>query len=167
MPPKRRPGLRDALIERIGGQQQPTPEDLHTAAERLTRQLLIDLRANTGSKTTRVDQAIETLQGILFSVRSGRLITGTDGAWTLPQEQRFDAEWAWMGSYRTWLAAMRVFAYPENQLFPTLYVPDDPFLDPTGAFSEFIKALGKPSKLRQRLPGSSWRRLTWSMSERG
>src|SRR4029453_11761113 len=93
---------------------------------------------NTGVKTTRVDQAIETLQGILFSLRSGRLATGTDGAWTLPQEklqeQLFDAEWAWIGSYRTWLAAMRVFAYPENQLFPTLYVRDAPFLKPTQAF---------------------------------
>ena len=128
------PGLRDALIERIRPQLQPTAEDFNAAAERLTRQLLIDLRANTGSKTTRVDQALETLQGILFSVRSGRLTTGTDGTWTLRQEQHFDAEWAWMGSYRTWLAAIRVFAYPENQLFPTLYVPDDPFLKPTQPF---------------------------------
>src|SRR5262249_57401065 len=55
------PGLRDALIELIGREHQPTQEDLNAAAERLTRELLIDLRAYTGSKTTRVDQALETL----------------------------------------------------------------------------------------------------------
>jgi len=126
------PKLRDALIEVIGQRQTP-PEDLTTTAEQLTRELLIDFRANAGSKTTRVDQALETLQGILFSVRSGRLATGTDGAWTL-HEPTFDAEWVWMGSYRTWLAAIRVFAYPENLLFPNLYIHDDQFLKPTEAF---------------------------------
>ena len=147
------PGLRDALIELIGRQHQPTQEDLHAAAERLTRELLIDLRANTGVKTTRVDQALETLQGILFSVRSGRLATGADGAWKLREpsdESSFDAEWVWMGSYSTWVAAMRVFAYPENQLFPTLYLTDpSKFLLPkTKAFKEkVIEPLRQPTKV--------------------
>jgi Tc toxin complex TcA C-terminal TcB-binding domain len=131
------PGLRDALLDIIG-QRRPTPEDRSTTADRLTRELLIDFRANAGAPTTRVNQALETLQGILFSVRSGRLTTGTDSVWTL-QQQNFDAEWAWMGSYQTWLAAIRVFAYPENQLFPNLYVHDDPFLKPTQAFLDLIR----------------------------
>ena len=138
------------MIELIG-QRQPTPEDFNAAVERLTRQLLIDLRANTGLKTTRVDQALETLQGILFSVRSGRLATGADGEWTLrAYESSFDAEWAWMGSYSTWVAAMRVFAYPENQLFPTLYITDPPvaLLPRTDAFiKDLINALREPTKL--------------------
>jgi hypothetical protein len=136
------PGLRDALIEVIG-QRQQTPEDLKAAAERLTRELLIDFRANAGPKTTRVDQALETLQGILFSVRSGRLATGTEPGWTL-EEQNFDAEWEWMGSYRSWVAAMRVFAYPESQLFPNLYmknVRENPPLEPTRPFEDLIKSL--------------------------
>jgi hypothetical protein len=145
------PGLRDSLLDIIG-QRRPTPEDRSTTAERLTRELLIDFRANAGSSTTRVNQALETLQGILFSVRSGRLATGTDGAWTI-QQQNFDAEWAWMGSYQTWLAAIRVFAYPENQLFPYLYVNDDPFLQPTKAFflisGDSTKAMGLIQDLRQ------------------
>src|SRR5262249_43237409 len=89
------PGLRGALIECIRPQLQPPPEDLNAAAQRLTLELLIDLRANTGLKTTRVDQALETLQGILFSVRSGRLATGTDEIWTLrgpSDKSSFDAE---------------------------------------------------------------------------
>lgn len=58
-------------------------DGLNAAAERLTRELLIDFRANSDQKTTRVDQALETLQGILFSVRSGRLAIDTGGPWTL------------------------------------------------------------------------------------
>jgi hypothetical protein len=139
------PGLRDALLD-IVGQRRPTPEDRNTTADRLTRELLIDFRANAGTPTTRVNQALETLQGILFSVRSGRLATATDGAWTL-QQQNFDAEWAWMGSYQTWLAAIRVFAYPENQLFPNLYVHDDPFLKPSQAFLDLIRDLRQTFKV--------------------
>jgi hypothetical protein len=139
------PALRDALIEVIGQQHQPNPEDLNTAAERLTRELLIDARANTGVKTTRVEQALETLQGILFSVRSGRLATGADGVWSLNDGAAFDAEWSWMGNYDTWLAAIRVFAYPENQLFPELYVHDVSLptapLAPTQAFLDMIRDL--------------------------
>ena len=134
------PDLRDALIQ-ILGQRQPTPEDTGTAAERLTRELLIDFRANAGPRLTRVDQALATLQGVLFSVRSGRLAAGSDGQWTVKQEQTFDTEWDWMGSYRTWVAAIRVFAYPENQLFPNLYVPDGQLLQPTQAFRTLIAAL--------------------------
>src|SRR5205823_2615307 len=62
------PVLRDSLIEIIGRQHDPL-ENVAVAAERLTRELLIDLRANAGQKTTRVNQAIETLLGAIFSVR--------------------------------------------------------------------------------------------------
>ncbi|NOU13039.1 MAG: hypothetical protein HOO92_03580 [Methylococcaceae bacterium] len=139
------PGLRDALLEVICQRQAPI-ETIATTAERLTRKLLIDFRANDDAKTTRVDQALETLQGVLFSVRSGRLAAGADGVvWTV-NELNFDAEWTWIGSYRTWLAAMRVFAYPENQLFPNLYVTDRTLLTPTQAF---IGAEGLIVKLRK------------------
>ena len=127
------PGLRDALLELIGQRQAPI-ETIAITAERLTRKLLIDFRANGDAKTTRVDQALETLQSVLFSARSGRLSADANGVvWTM-SELDFDAEWAWIGSYHTWLAAMRVFAYPENQLFPNLYVTDRTLLKPTQAF---------------------------------
>ncbi|CUS38115.1 hypothetical protein COMA1_40418 [Candidatus Nitrospira nitrosa] len=125
-------GLRDALLDLIGQRQTP-PQTAADTAERLSRELLIDLRAHADSKTTRVEQAIETLQGLLFSVRAGRLPVGTGGAWTI-NETSFDPEWVWMGSYRTWLAAIRVFAYPENQLFPNLYVSTGGLLSPTQSF---------------------------------
>lgn len=126
------PELRDALLGLIGHRQTPS-EVRVIPAERLSRELLIDLRAHADTKTTRVDQAIETLQGLLFSVRAGRLPAASGGQWTI-NETSFDPEWVWMGSYRTWLAAIRVFAYPENQLFPNLYVPVGDRLKPTKSF---------------------------------
>lgn len=126
------PKLRDALLELVGQRQTP-PESGAATAERLSRELLIDYRAHADTKTTRVDQAIETLQGLLFSVRAGRLPAGADGIWTM-NETSFDPEWVWMGSYRTWLAAIRVFAYPENQLFPNLYINAGETLTPTVSF---------------------------------
>lgn len=125
-------GLRDALLGLIGQRQTP-PQSSGETAERLSRELLIDLRAHADRNTTRVDQAIETLQGLLFSVRAGRLPVEAGGAWTI-NETSFDPEWVWMGSYRTWLAAIRVFAYPENQLFPNLYIPAGTLLTPTRSF---------------------------------
>ncbi len=137
-------GLRDALLELIGQRQTPPQSSVETA-ERLSRELLINLRAHADSNTTRVEQAIETLQGLLFSVRAGRLPVGTGGAWTI-NETSFDPEWVWMGSYRTWLAAIRVFAYPENQLFPNLYIPAGTLLTPT---QSFIGKDGLIDKLRK------------------
>jgi len=139
------PKLRDALLELVGQRQTP-PETGAASAERLSRELLIDFRAHADTKTTRVDQAIETLQGLLFSVRAGRLPVGVDGIWTM-NETSFDPEWVWMGSYRTWLAAIRVFAYPENQLFPNLYInagealtPTESFIGPNGVIDRLRKA---------------------------
>ena len=44
--------------------------------------------------------------------------------WTLDPASTFDAEWVWLSTFQTWFAANRVFAYPENQLAPNLYVVD-------------------------------------------
>ena len=125
------PVLRDSLIEIIGRRQTP-PENVAVAAERLTRELMIDFRANAAQKTTRVNQAIETLLGAIFSVRAGRSGDGTHAAvWEINEEPEFDREWQWMAAYRTWRAAMTVFAYPESQLYPNLFITEEPFLNPT------------------------------------
>jgi hypothetical protein len=56
-------------------------------------------------------------------------------------ESDFDQEWQWMATYRTWRAAMMVFAYPESQLYPNLFVKEDPLLKPTRAFLDLIATL--------------------------
>ena len=52
-----------------------------------------------------------------------------------------------MSSYQTWRAAMTVFAYPESQLYPNLFITEEPFLEPTKAFANLIAALQKVSRL--------------------
>jgi hypothetical protein len=151
------PQLRDALIERLADEEAP-----EEAAERLTRDLLIDLRADGGQRTTRVDQALDTLRGVLFTARNGSLRPDAAGRpWTIKIEPthvtdgaghtrltlEFDREWAWMSGFRSWLSATRVFAYPENQLLPTLYRADGERRQLTAAYPELIKGLRAASRV--------------------
>ncbi|MEO7242015.1 MAG: neuraminidase-like domain-containing protein, partial [Variovorax sp.] len=91
----------------------------------LTGYLQIDVQAGGCQTTTRVAQAIETIQGMLFGARNGLL---EDDALTLDADH-FDEQWQWIGSYATWRAAMQVFLYPENALRPTLRVRRSPAFD--------------------------------------
>jgi hypothetical protein len=120
------PMLRDACVAAIAGNR-----DVAVIADRLTEELGIDCKDSGHLRTTRVQQALETLQVVLLSLRTGRFrdeppVLGTTNPvanWTLAiEEEDFDEEWRWMGGYATWHAAMRVFAYPENYLLPELSV---------------------------------------------
>ena len=107
------PELRDALV--IATKMKGTTLD--SKADAVTDALLIDAKMGGCDKTTRVAQAIETLQDLIFSVRTGQL-EAYPGV-TLHADE-FDAEWKWMGSYPAWRAAMIVFFYPETNLDPSL-----------------------------------------------
>jgi hypothetical protein len=136
------PALRDGWLQ---GLEAENPSN---TVDRLSRQLSIDLRASGAQMTTRASQAIETLQAAIFSVRAGRLSTGSPSTdWSIDNESTFDQEWTWMSSYQTWRAAMTVFAYPESQLYPNLFVTEEPFLKPTKAFTDLIVDLQKVSRL--------------------
>src|SRR5262249_56018421 len=65
------PLLRDHLMELIK-EAGDHGDDVDTA-EALTTELCIDLKSNNEQKMSWVEQAIETLQGILFALRMGRL----------------------------------------------------------------------------------------------
>jgi hypothetical protein len=137
------PALREALMEPL---RQPK-ETLGAAADRLTRGLAIDFQSGEGLKTTRIAQAIDTLQTAIFSVRTGRF-TGTDPAadWELAlgndyKEADFDEEWQWMGTHGAWRSAMFVFLYPENLLLPTLRKHQTP------AFRNLVDALRSNRRL--------------------
>ena len=141
------PALRDSLIEIIGRRHVP-PESVAVAAERLSRELLIDIRANAAQKTTRVNQAIETLLAALFSVRAGRLATDPPAPnWSIVVESAFDREWQWMAAYRSWRAAMMGFAYPESQLYPNFFIKEEPFLNPTQSYKDLIAALQDTARM--------------------
>ena len=139
------PQLRDALITRIGA-NLPQPEPFADAAERLSRALSFDLRAQRDARTTRVGQAIESLQNLFTTARSGsyRPELGVP-VLQVANENNFDLEYQWLETYERWLSAMRAFAYPESQLHPQLYVPENAggglVLLPTEAYTGFLKAL--------------------------
>jgi hypothetical protein len=135
------PLLRDALI---AGFATHANANVAIAADWLTERLMIDVKSSGEQATTRLTQAIETLQSILFSLRSGRfedmeanLGPNPAASWQLGagKEGDFDIEWAWMGSYANWRGAMLVFFFPENLLQPTLRE------DQTGDFQAFITNL--------------------------
>ncbi|HEY9284961.1 MAG TPA: neuraminidase-like domain-containing protein [Pyrinomonadaceae bacterium] len=100
------PTLRDDLIDAVG----------MTAAE-VSNQLLIHASASGSQKTTRVAQAIETLQLLMWGIRSGQFENQSLSL----DAPNFEEEWKWLGSYATWRSAMFVFLYPENVLMPSLY----------------------------------------------
>ena len=146
------PLLRDALIAPFAAQHSITVDE---AANRLTKRLLVDFKMSGKQKTTRLAQTLETLQGVLFSLRSGRMqdspeLPNPAAHWTLTEqdgfsEQKFDLEWRWMGAYETWRAVFSVLLYPEQYLLPSLYpeqvLPPSLLEGRTQAFTGFIGAL--------------------------
>jgi hypothetical protein len=108
------PQLRDALIAATSSEGQP----LEAKAKAMRDRLLIETHASSCQQTTRIAQAIETLQSLVWSVRTSQLQD------TYPDlnldTDNFDEEWQWLGSYTSWRSAMFVFLYPENILLPQL-----------------------------------------------
>ena len=161
------PQLRDALIKAIGTAVGHA-HNVDTADE-LTGELLIDFKSTPRLKTSRIEQANETLQGILFAVRMGQLAknpvkapnSNPASAWILNtnngaySEKDFDEEWRWMGSYNTWLSAIDIFLFPENYVRPAVrLLPDKVIQVPktqTKAFNDLLVRLRQKSRLTQQL----------------
>ena len=121
----------DGMAEAVGGAEEDTIADLRdalvtagaagtiqTAAKSLTDRLLIDCANGTCQMTTRIAQAIETMQMLLLSVRTGQL-QDTFPKLTLVAPD-FDSAWSWIGSYASWRPAMLVWMWPENVADPAL-----------------------------------------------
>src|SRR5262249_51747037 len=93
---------------------------------RFSEWFLIDMDCASYQLTTRLNQAIASVQALFFSLRNGKF-QGLPAlkSWQLADASyaSYDAEWTWMGSYATWVAAMGVFLYPENLLQPLLRPP--------------------------------------------
>src|SRR5262245_24594510 len=152
------PMLRDACIAAVAGAR-----DVSVIADRLTQELGIDCKDSGHLRTTRAQQALETLQAVLLSLRTGRFknappVLGTTNPaanWVLALNPstytaaEFDEEWRWIGGYTTWNAAMRVFAYPESYLLPELRPASSPTqgLVPTAAYQELMKGLRDETRL--------------------
>jgi hypothetical protein len=144
------PILRDALVSATGYGQ-----NLDTLPDELTTLLLIDAGSSSSLTTTPLDQAIETMQSALLGIETHSIETANPDLppspaadWALiPSESSSDMEkeWAWMGSYPTWQAAMSTFFYPETLMAPTLLTQASPgdtplpsTLTPTAAFTTWM-----------------------------
>src|SRR6185312_13343624 len=114
------PQLRDALVWASNDHSFL----LETRAKWIGDRLLIDTQNSGCAMTTRVSQAIETIQGLLFSIRT-QILTDTYPQLKLDDDD-FDETWEWIGSYATWRTAMFVFLYPENILIPSLRTRQTP-----------------------------------------
>ncbi|MEM9458241.1 MAG: neuraminidase-like domain-containing protein [Myxococcota bacterium] len=128
----RREALVDYLVHRL------QPAGVHTVAD-LSAYLLLDIEMTSCMQTSRIKQAISTVQRfvqrILLNLERGpEPIDPTHEDNISPDV--FDREqWAWRKSYRQWEANRKTFLYPENWLEPELR------MDRTPLFRELEGAL--------------------------
>lgn len=118
--------LRDDLIRIFAPDAKA---DLRAQARWFSDRLLIDFELGACGKTTRVAQAMGTIQTLLFSLSTQNLFLLQQPATSAlyPKlslnSDSFASEWRWMGSYANWRSALFVFLYPENLLYPSLRDP--------------------------------------------
>lgn len=103
--------LRDALVSYILQYNKPSAEI--TNPDKLYEYFLIDVEMDACMKTSRIRQALSTLQ--LFIMRCLINLEPLVAPSSIRAEQ-----WAWMKRYRIWEANRKVFLYPENWLEPEL-----------------------------------------------
>ena len=177
------PVLRDALIQELVRTDKPTLDTPEEVANRLSQELAIDCKSSGSQRTTRVEQAIGTIQDVLFATRMGRFPTtpvldtvnpsDPSASWELTDKlptgqntsidyskDQFDLEWQWFGAGSTWRAASFVFGYPENYLLPSLRPSQgtDRLEGPSQAFAG-PNGLVKHLRETSRLPPASARKL--------
>ena len=144
------PALRDALLAELG-RRQPTVEPPPRTAERLSRQLCIDLQAAADARTSRVTQAVDSVQALLVGARSGVFDQGSRDQLVAASLVGFDLEFDWLSSYTRWRAAITAFAYPENHLRPNAFirevVTNDIGLSPTSTYITLLNDLAKRPSL--------------------
>ena len=142
------PGLRERLLAAVVPSLAPAAgTTLRAQQDWVTNRLLVHAAEGACRKTTRVAQAVETLQRLIHGLYTGlfegpgyaiehALDLGESGYVDL-----FPGAWRWLGSYATWRAAMFVFLYPENLLLPTYRSQQSPM------FRAFVEVLNRPFDL--------------------
>jgi hypothetical protein len=112
---------RDALVSYILNEMQKSgaTENINTP-DKLFEYFFIDVEMDPCMKTSRIKQAISTVQ--LFIQRC--LMNLEPGV--SPASIKAD-QWEWMKRYRVWEANRKIFLYPENWLEPELRDDKSPF----------------------------------------
>lgn len=110
------PLLRAALVAATS----PGSGNLSAKAKWVREYLCIDAETAACYRISRVDQAIQTIQQFLWSIRH-RFSRDADILSTLVlDDDQFDHVWAWLGSYQSWRSAVLTYLYPERLLDPLL-----------------------------------------------
>jgi hypothetical protein len=122
-----RRAARDALVGRVLHLENPDPDLVvdevtggFTSADQLYEKLLIDVQMDPCMTTSRIAQAISTVQ--LFVAR---LLLNLEPE--VPPESVDPQRWEAMKRYRIWEANRKVFLFPENWLDPDLRDDKSPF----------------------------------------
>jgi hypothetical protein len=98
--------------------QKPILDQGVSDADGLFEFFLIDVQMSSCLQTTRIKQAISTVQLFIQRCLLGLELDPNKGE-NVPA--RVDpARWSWMEKYRVWEANRKVFLYPENWLIPSL-----------------------------------------------
>jgi len=112
---------RDALVAFVLHQLQQDPGTAHIdTSDKLFEWFLIDVEMDPCMKTSRIKQAISSVQ--LFIHRCLLNLEPRVAASSIEAER-----WEWMKRYRVWEANRKVFLFPENWLEPELRDDKSPF----------------------------------------
>ena len=110
-----RASRRDALVSYLMGQLGYTDPDS------LFELLLIDPEMGTCMQTSRIRQALNSVQLFVQRCLLGLETNNANPAVSIDPGQIDAATWrTWMGTYSTWAANREVFLWPENWLLPSL-----------------------------------------------
>ncbi|MEB3281215.1 MAG: neuraminidase-like domain-containing protein [Lyngbya sp.] len=112
---------RDALVAFVLHQLQKSEATQHIdTPDKLFEYFLIDVEMDACMKTSRIKQAISTVQ--LFIQRCLLNLEPNVASTSINAKQ-----WEWMKRYRVWEANRKVFLFPENWLEPELRDNKSPF----------------------------------------
>jgi DNA-binding transcriptional MerR regulator len=112
---------RDALVDYVLHQMQQDEVTQHiNSTEKLFELFLIDVQMDPCMKTSRIKQAISSVQ--LFVQRCLLNLEPQVASSAIKAKQ-----WEWMKRYRVWEANRKVFLWPENWLEPELRDNKSPF----------------------------------------
>ncbi|MGI5461010.1 hypothetical protein ACQEWB_49225 [Streptomyces sp. CA-249302] len=127
------PILRDALLADLA------PSTTGNIGEEMSARFFIDVLAGGALRTTRIRQAVESIQSLLSAKRSGELPANHPAAAWILGGASFSGAWTWMGEKESWQAATLAFLFPERHLDPALLVPAD---GPLHALFETVRGAG-------------------------
>jgi hypothetical protein len=134
------PILRDALLADLAD-LAATADPGADVGEQLSARFFVDVLSAGSLRTTRIRQAIQSVQSLLVAKRSGELAADHPAVgWAITDATAFSNAWVWMGEWSSWRSATQAFLFPERHLDPALLVPALG-ADPQPPLSELFESL--------------------------